>query len=145
MKKKKRLVCFFTTLFFLHCENYYRNKNVTINKTKALNVRAYKLPIHQTLEIKTCPVLTVNQVFEILKKWNKTKDWKLSLDNCIPERKKLQNIDPSVSKRNRRRKKGLEREAERAKQESLVNAEKSENLVQEAVPAVAANQEENKQ
>ena len=41
-------------------------KNVTLEKAESLGIRHAWLPLKEHIDLKMCPVLTVNQVFKIL-------------------------------------------------------------------------------
>ncbi|KAM0686410.1 hypothetical protein COBT_002366 [Conglomerata obtusa] len=65
-------------------------KNMTLNYSQENNLRSYKLPIKENVKIFGSPILTVNQVYEILVDFNITNDWKYAIEKNIPKRKLLQ-------------------------------------------------------
>ncbi|TFY76646.1 hypothetical protein EWM64_g7366, partial [Hericium alpestre] len=68
--------------------DHNRYKNICLDKAKESGVRVAQLPIGRYLShLPTRKVLTVNQVFEILLKWNETRDWEQALYAVIPKRK----------------------------------------------------------
>lgn len=53
-----------------------------------MNVRTAKLPLHSHINLKSCTVLTVVHVFEILLKFRETNSWAEAINAVIPQRKR---------------------------------------------------------
>jgi len=67
-----------------------RYKNLCRDKAQELGIRTARLPIGTYLaEMPTRKVLTVNQVFDILVKYNEVQDWKVAFEAVMPARKFL--------------------------------------------------------
>ncbi|CAM8881391.1 unnamed protein product [Rhodiola kirilowii] len=62
-------------------------KGVTMKKARSQRIQTAKLPIREFLKGSTCQVLAINQVLELLLKFNETKDWKTSFCHAVPQRK----------------------------------------------------------
>lgn len=78
-------------------------KKVTLNKSQELKVNTYRLPIEEYMKRRSNDeesikngdkksfnfnkILSVNQVLDILLKYNETNDWKQALANGVPKRK----------------------------------------------------------
>lgn len=57
------------------------------------NLSHAHLPINKYLVMKTRPVLTVNQVFQIICKYVECKDWKAAFMSTLPKRKGAETLD----------------------------------------------------
>lgn len=51
------------------------------------NIQSYRLPLKENVNLCASPVLTVNQVFELLSIFAVSKNWKEAIEACIPQRK----------------------------------------------------------
>ncbi|XP_065068093.1 tRNA methyltransferase 10 homolog B-like [Rhopilema esculentum] len=73
--------------------DYQVRKNTTLRKAKDLNLQARRLPIPEYMEKKDgnrynySKILTINQVFDILLKYQETHDWRQSLPVGLPARR----------------------------------------------------------
>lgn len=64
-----------------------RHKLLTLHKAEKLNIKHGKLPISDYLELKTSTILATNHIYDILINYNNCKDWKKTMEFCIPKRK----------------------------------------------------------
>lgn len=64
-----------------------RLKGATLKKAQSLHIRTAKLPIKEYLQLSTTHILTVNHVFDILIRFQESKDWRESLAVVLPQRK----------------------------------------------------------
>ncbi|BBN08477.1 tRNA (guanine9-N1)-methyltransferase [Marchantia polymorpha subsp. ruderalis] len=65
-----------------------RWKNITLDKAKEQGIATAKLPVGDHLKMAGSKVLTVNQVMELLLCFQKLKDWKQTLRQVVPLRKR---------------------------------------------------------
>jgi len=65
-----------------------RYKNATLLRAEEIGMRTAQLPIGEFMSLKTSKVLTVNHVVHILVDVLGNHDWKIALDNVIPDRKR---------------------------------------------------------
>ena len=65
--------------------NHYKSHcfNLAVEK----KIMHYRLPINKFMHMKTRPVLTVNQVYEIVCRYLECKDWKQAFVSTLPKRK----------------------------------------------------------
>lgn len=64
--------------------------NLTLNRAKERKIRTARLPIAEfcTMDGSAyAPVLSINQVFDCLMAWRRTKSWHAALRVALPERK----------------------------------------------------------
>ncbi|KAI8327926.1 guanine-1-methyltransferase-domain-containing protein [Choanephora cucurbitarum] len=64
-----------------------RYKNLCLDKANQQAIQTAQLPISEYLSLSTRKVLTVNQVCDIMLKWNELGDWQEAFLQVIPERK----------------------------------------------------------
>lgn len=76
-----------------------RWKGITMQKAQEQGIQTAKLPIAEHLSMTSSQVLTVNQVFEILITFLEFKDWRKSLFQVIPQRKRpeVDSNDPHLT------------------------------------------------
>jgi tRNA (guanine9-N1)-methyltransferase len=65
-----------------------RLKGITYKKATEQGIRTAKLPIRENLKMKATHVLTINHVFDILKKFDELQSWSQAVEFVIPDRKK---------------------------------------------------------
>lgn len=73
--------------------DHNRHKLLTYTKATEQGIAHARLPIGENVQLCSSAVLTVNIVFEIIAKFLTINDWKSTLDQCIPDRKKK--LDPT--------------------------------------------------
>lgn len=76
-----------------------RWKGITMQKAQEQGIKTAKLPIAEHLSMISSQVLTVNQVFDILITFLEFKDWRKSLFQVIPQRKRpeVDSNDPHLT------------------------------------------------
>lgn len=70
------------------------HKNITRDYAERHNLRMERLPIPEHITMDGRQVLTVNQVVEILVRYNNNKDWTETLLQVIPQRKNPRPVHP---------------------------------------------------
>jgi tRNA (guanine9-N1)-methyltransferase len=66
--------------------DHNRLKGLTYRTATASGIKTVRLPIVETLGVRPSNSLTLNQVFQILSMYARTKDWKQALDESVPNR-----------------------------------------------------------
>lgn len=64
-----------------------RLKGATFKKAQSLNIRTAKLPIKEHVQLSSSHILTVNHVFDILLRFQESRDWVQTLAAVLPPRK----------------------------------------------------------
>jgi tRNA (guanine9-N1)-methyltransferase len=59
----------------------------SLNRASSANIRSARLPLERYVSLKTCKVLTVLHVFEIMLKYRESGSWAEAIASSIPERK----------------------------------------------------------
>ncbi|XP_055339510.1 tRNA methyltransferase 10 homolog B-like [Paramacrobiotus metropolitanus] len=65
-------------------------RQVSLSRAQALNCQSVRLPIAEHMKRSAShgnTILTLNQVYEILMRFNETNSWEQALDACVPRRK----------------------------------------------------------
>eukprot|EP01031_Cornospumella_fuschlensis_P042786 gene42786-52281_t len=62
-------------------------KGATLKKATDAGLRTARLPLREHVTLNASPVLTVNHVFEILLRFAVAGDWKVAIDQTLPQRK----------------------------------------------------------
>lgn len=67
---------------------FNRHKNLSMTQCKKYGLKHAKLPIQDHVKLIMSGILTVNQVFDIIKLQTQCNDWKHTLTTVIPQRKR---------------------------------------------------------
>jgi tRNA (guanine9-N1)-methyltransferase len=67
--------------------DHNHHKSLCYNMAVEKGIMHYRLPINKFMHMKTRPVLTVNQVFEIICRYTECKNWKQAFISVLPKRK----------------------------------------------------------
>jgi tRNA (guanine9-N1)-methyltransferase len=63
-----------------------RLKNATVDEAETLGLKAARLPIFETLQLRMNNSLNVNHVYEILQTQATTHNWRQTFEKCLPKR-----------------------------------------------------------
>lgn len=73
--------------------DHNHHKLLTLNMAQNSQISHGRLPIGKFIQMNSRPVLTVNQVFQIICKYTECKDWKTAFVSTLPKRKKAELLD----------------------------------------------------
>ncbi|RMZ97396.1 tRNA methyltransferase 10 -like protein [Brachionus plicatilis] len=73
--------------------DHNHHKLLTYNLALKNEISHCRLPIGKFIYMNSRPVLTVNQVFQIICKYTECKDWKTAFVSTLPKRKKAELVD----------------------------------------------------
>ncbi len=87
-----------------------RLTNATIDRAKELSIAHAKLPISDFFKMRSTSVLTTNHVFEIIARYNESKDWKKAFLDTLPDRKAKEDLVEDEIEENKNKRAKVEKE-----------------------------------
>lgn len=107
--------------------DHNHHKSLCYNLALKNNISHCRLPINKFMNMKTRPVLTVNQVFQIVCKYTECKDWKQAFMSTLPKRKGAEALSESDDNESSNKNKKLKTEDDAPVLEEVESEIKSEN------------------